>query len=134
MIVVDASAVLDGLLDARSRADIAAVLTGAGDPLAAPDLIDVEVLSVLRRWEHRGQISTARARQALEDLQALPVTRFPARVVLDGAWSLRDSLTAYDAVYVALAQSLPAALLTTDARMAAAAAAMGVPLATQPRG
>lgn len=129
MIVVDASAVLDGLLDATTHSGIAAILSGAAEPLAAPDLIDLEVVSVLRRWEHRGQISTSRAGQALQDLQSLPVIRFPARAVIDGVWSLRHNLTAYDGVYVALAQALPAALLTTDRRMAAAAAAVDVTLA-----
>ncbi|MGI8411069.1 MAG: type II toxin-antitoxin system VapC family toxin [Solirubrobacteraceae bacterium] len=122
MIVVDASAVLDGLLDAATHADIAACLGGAGDSLAAPDLIDVEVLSVLRRWERRREISATRAQQALQDLQALPLIRYPARALLDQAWKLRYNLTAYDAQYVALAQALPAKLLTTDGRLATAAA------------
>ena len=126
MIVVDASAVLDGLLDPATHADIAACLAGAAEPLAAPDLIDVEVLSVLRRWERRAEISTPRAKQTLDDLQALPIIRYPARALLDRAWKLRRNLTAYDAQYVALAQALPAELLTTDDRMAAAATVTGV--------
>ncbi len=126
MIVLDASVVLDGLLDAATHADIAACLGGAGDPLAAPDLIDLEVLSVLRRWERRGQVGSSRAQQALRDLQVLPIIRYPARALLDRAWKLRHNLTAYDAQYVALAQALPAKLLTTDDRMAAAAIAVDV--------
>ena len=126
MIVVDASAVLDGLLDARTKANIATHLSGAGEPLAAPDLVDVEVLSVLRRWERRGEIAAPRARQALQDLAALPIIRYPARAVSDRAWKLRHNLTAYDAQYVALAQALAAKLLTTDDRMAAAAMAARV--------
>lgn len=126
MIVVDASAVLDGLLDATANAEIAAYLSGGGDRLAAPDLIDVEVPSVLRRWERRRDISARRAEQALHDLQELPITRYPARALLGRAWKLRHTLTAYDAQYVALAQALPAKLLTTDERMAAAAAAVRV--------
>lgn len=121
MIVADASAVIDGLLNASEHPQIAACLAGAIDPLAAPDLLDVEVLSVLRRWEHRKEISTARAQQALEDLQALPITRYPARALLGRAWRLRNNLTAYDAQYVALAQALTARLLTTDEAMAQAA-------------
>lgn len=126
MIVLDASAVLDGLLDAVGHGDIAACLSGAAEPLAAPDLIDVEVMSVLRRWERRSEITHSRARQALHDLQGLPVVRYPARAVFDRAWKLRDNLTAYDAQYVALAQALPATLLTTDERMAQAAVAAQV--------
>lgn len=126
MIVVDASAVLDGLLDAAAHPDLAACLAGASEPLAAPDLIDVEVLGVLRRWERRTEITVPRAQQTLEDLQALPIIRYPARALLDRAWKLRHNLTAYDAQYVALAQALAADLLTTDDRMATAATAAGV--------
>ena len=121
MIVVDASAAVDGLLDAIGHNDVAAFLGGAVEPLAAPDLIDVEVLSVLRRWERREEISAARARHALNDLRALPIVRYPARALLDRTWKLRHNLTAYDAQYVALAQALRAKLLTTDERMAEAA-------------
>ena len=120
MIVVDASAAVDGLLDAIGYSDIAACLAGAVEPLAAPDLIDVEVLSVLRRWERRAEISARRARQALDDMRALPIVRYPARALLDRTWKLRHNLTAHDAQYVALAQALPAKLLTTDQRMAEA--------------
>lgn len=121
MIVVDASAILDGLLDATANADISACLSGGAEPLAAPDLIDVEVLSVLRRWERRSEISASRAWQAVQDLGVLPIIRYPARALVDRVWKLRHNLSAYDAQYVALAQALPATLLTTDARMAEAA-------------
>ncbi|MBV9001724.1 MAG: type II toxin-antitoxin system VapC family toxin [Solirubrobacterales bacterium] len=130
MIVVDASTVLDGLLDPGANLYITACLSGAAEPLAAPDLIDVETLSVLRRWERRGEITRTRAQQALGDLQALPVIRYPARALLDRAWTLRHNLTAYDAQYLALAQALPAKLLTTDDRMAAAASAAGIAIAS----
>jgi predicted nucleic acid-binding protein len=126
VIVLDASAVLDGLLDARSQPDIARVLSRSAEPLAAPDLLDLEIAGVLRRWEARGQIATRRAREALEDLAALPIVRYPARALLDEVWKLRHNLTVYDAVYVALAQALAARLLTTDGRMASAAGATGV--------
>ncbi|MBV8735096.1 MAG: type II toxin-antitoxin system VapC family toxin [Solirubrobacterales bacterium] len=128
MIVLDASAVLDGLLDAAADAELTALLTGASEPLAAPDLLDVETLSVLRRWERRGEIDTGRARQALADLGELPVLRYPARILTDRAWRLRHNLTAYDAQYVALAQELRATLATTDERLAAAAKTARVPL------
>lgn len=121
MIVADASAVIDGLLNASEHPQIAVCLAGAVDSLAAPDLLDVEVLSVLRRWEHRKEISAGRAEQALDDLQALPIARYPARALLRRAWKLRNNVTAYDAQYVALAQALTARLLTTDEAMAQAA-------------
>jgi predicted nucleic acid-binding protein len=129
VIVADASAVIDGLLNPGGNADLADALAGAGEPVAAPDLLDIEVLSVLRRWERRREITTARARQALDDLGLLPIMRHPAFALVDAAWDLRHRLTAYDAQYVALAQALPATLLTTDARMARAARAAGVPTA-----
>jgi predicted nucleic acid-binding protein len=99
------------------------------EPLAAPDLLDVEVVSVLRRWERQNEISGSRAQQALQDLRALPILRYPARVPLDRVWKLRHDLTAYDTQYVALAQALPGTLLTTDERMAAAASAARVAIA-----
>lgn len=129
MIVVDASAVLDGLLDPEGHPEITAVLVGVEEPVAAPDLLDVEVLHVLRRWEQRREISTTRAQQALDDLRALPIVHHPARAVIDTAWTMRRTLSAYDAQYVALARALPGALLTTDRRMANAARQLRVAVA-----
>jgi predicted nucleic acid-binding protein len=131
VIVVDASAAIDALIDAAGHADIARCLSGVVEPLAAPDLLDVEILSVFRRWERRGEIAGSRARQALDDLQALPIIRYPARATLDRAWQLRHNLTAFDAQYVALAQSLSGRLLTTDDRMAEAARAADVAIFSQ---
>ena len=128
MIVVDASAVLDALLDARQHEAIARCLVGSATPLAAPDLLDVEIVSVLRRWERRKEITSARAMQALDDLDALPVIRYPGRALTQRAWKLRHNLTAYDAQYVALAQELAGELLTTDEGMAAAASKARVKL------
>jgi predicted nucleic acid-binding protein len=121
LIVLDASAVLDGLLNAAEHEALARCITGGGQPLAAPDLLDVEIVSVLRRWERSKEISQARAVQALADLDALPIIRYPARALTQRAWKLRHNLSAYDAQYVALAQELPGVLLTTDERMATAA-------------
>jgi predicted nucleic acid-binding protein len=129
VIVVDASAVLDGLLDPDAHPQITAVLVGAGEPIAAPDMLDVEVLHVLRRWEQRSEITAARARQALDDLQALPIVHHPARAVIEAVWTMRRTLSAYDAQYVALAKALPGALLTTDGRMANAARQLNVAVA-----
>ncbi|HET9074003.1 MAG TPA: type II toxin-antitoxin system VapC family toxin [Solirubrobacteraceae bacterium] len=128
MIVVDASAVLDGLLDAVQHDAIARCLVGSTAPLAAPDLLDVEIISVLRRWERRKEITNARAIQVLEDLDALPVIRYPARALTQRVWKLRHNLTAYDAQYVGLAQELAGELLTTDAGMATAASKARVKL------
>jgi predicted nucleic acid-binding protein len=122
VIVVDASAVLDGLLDAGQHEAIVRCLVGSTAQLAAPDLLDVEIVSVLRRCERHKEIANARAIRALDDLEALPVIRSPGRVLAQRAWRLRHNLTPYDAQYVALAQELAGELLTTDEGMAAAAA------------
>ncbi len=126
MIVTDASAVIDVLVDPPGDEVLSDLLLRSDEALAAPDLLDVEVLSVLRRWQRLGHITSNRGRQALHDLAILPIVRFPARTQLLRAWALRDTLTAYDAQYVALAEVLPARLLTTDDRMARAARAAGL--------
>lgn len=88
--------------------------------LAAPELLDIEVLSVLRRQARAGLLPHRRAGQALADLADLPLQRAPHAALLTRCWHLRDNLTAYDAVYVALAEALDVALLTGDRRLATA--------------
>ncbi len=126
MIVVDASAVIDGLLGSAERPELTARLSGVKDRLAAPGLLDVEVVSVLRRYERRHELDDARAREMLDDLSCLPIIRYSAAALTDRVWELRHNLTAYDAQYVALAEALGVGLLTTDAGMADAAARRGV--------
>lgn len=87
----------------------------------APHLIDVEVAQVIRRYAAKGEMDNARGRAALEDLADFPLRRYPHDVLLPRVWELRSNLTAYDAVYVALAEALDAPLLTRDQRLAAAA-------------
>jgi predicted nucleic acid-binding protein len=89
-----------------------------GEVLAAPDLVDLEVLSVLRGRVAGGLLDRPRAEFALADLLAMPLTRAPHRSLLPRCWELRDNLTAYDAAYVALAETLAIDLLTADARLA----------------
>lgn len=90
------------------------------EPLHAPHLLDVEVAQVLRRYVRDRTLSEQRAREALEDLDDLPLNRYPHDFLLTRVWDLRATLTAYDAVYVALAEVLGAALLTCDRKLAAA--------------
>jgi predicted nucleic acid-binding protein len=120
LIVVDASAVLDTLLRTPSAEAIEARLFRLGETLHAPHLIDVEVAQVLRRYQRSAEIDDARARQALEDMSELPLRRYPHDVLLPRVWELRANLTAYDAVYVALAEVLDAPLFTSDQRLASA--------------
>ncbi len=120
MIVVDASALLEALLGMGAHALISERLFASGESLHAPHVIDVETTQVIRRFEARGEIGEARACEALEDLRAFPLRRYPHTVLLLRIWELRTNLTAYDAAYVALAEALDAPLLTRDRRLATA--------------
>jgi predicted nucleic acid-binding protein len=96
-------------------------LFGRGQTLNAPHLLDVEVAHVIRRYSALGEIDAERGREALTDLGDLPLRRYRHDFLLPRVWDMRSSLTAYDAVYVALAEVLEAALLTRDRRLAGAA-------------
>ena len=89
--------------------------------LHAPHLLDVEVAQVVRRYAASGEINPERGRAALADLADFPLRRYPHGFLLPRVWELRNNLTAYDAVYVALAEALDAPLLTRDRRLASAA-------------
>lgn len=88
--------------------------------LAAPDLLRVEVLSVLRRQLDSKMITSSQATNAVDDLLDLPIEIYPTEALLRRAWDLRDNVTPYDACYVTLAESLDCTLLTGDARLARA--------------
>ena len=94
-------------------------LEAAGEA-SAPDLVDAETVSVLRRRWLSGDLSDARFRSAIDDLLALPVTRFPVGPMMTRAFELRANVKALDACYIALAEALDCPLLTADARLAAA--------------
>ena len=93
-------------------------LFGQDETLHAPHLLDVEVAQVLRRYYLHRELSSRRAEQALDDLAALKLERYPHEPLLPRIWQLRENITAYDAAYVALAEALNAPLLTCDARLA----------------
>ncbi len=120
MIVVDASALLETLLRTPAAEAVEKRLFGAGETLHAPHLIDVEATQVIRRYAATGEIDAERGRAALVDLGDLPLRRYPHGLLLPRVWDLRNNLTAYDAVYVALAELLEAPLVTRDRRLAAA--------------
>ena len=120
MIVLDASAAVEVLLQTEVGIALTGRLLAPETSLHAPYLLDVEVAQVLRRFALRGDIEPARARQALEDLADLPVERYPHEILLPRIWALRENLTAYDATYVALTEILGATLLTRDARISRA--------------
>jgi predicted nucleic acid-binding protein len=91
-----------------------------GEQIAAPDLLRVEVMSVIRRQLHVGTIDVTQAEQAVTDLLDLPMTVYPTAPLLPGGWHLRDNFTAYDACYIALAETLGCGLLTADTRLSRA--------------
>lgn len=119
MLVVDASVLVTALGDDGPDGD-AARSRLRGEQLAAPELVDLEVASVLRRQMRTARFDGRRARLALDDLTALPLHRSPHAPLLARCWELRDNLTIYDAAYVALAELMEADLLTGDARLARA--------------
>src|SRR5207237_9652964 len=121
MIVVDASALLEALLRTPSARAVEERLFEPRQTLHAPHLLDVEVAQVIRRYAAKREIDHERGRAALADLADFPLQRYPHDFLLPRVWDLRNNLTAYDAVYVALAEALDAPLLTRDQRLAAAA-------------
>ena len=125
MLVLDASAVAELLLGRAGAASVAQQMTEHDFDLHAPHLLDVEVLSVLRRIVTAGDATPERAEEALDDLLALPLERYPHDVLVRRAWEHRNNFSAYDATYLALAEALPrsAPILTADARFARAAEA-----------
>jgi len=117
MLVVDASCVAEVVLAGPDAEPVRARLE-ADPEQAAPHLVDAEVLGVVRRAHLRGELDATAAGQAVEDLGAWPAERVDHRPLLARAWQLRDSLSAPDALYVALAEALDATLLTLDQRLA----------------
>ena len=117
MIIVDASAVVEFVAREPVNRDLARRILG--DPeLHAPHLMDVEVTHALRGLVARGELSVDRASDARVDAADLRIVRYPHRPLLGRAWELRQTLSTYDGVYVALAELLAAPLVTCDARLA----------------
>ncbi|MBI3182436.1 MAG: type II toxin-antitoxin system VapC family toxin [Myxococcales bacterium] len=110
--VIDASAAIEYLLRTPAGIHLDGLMRDA--VLLAPELIDIEVFSALRRGTRRRLLSADRAEEALADMVSWRLERIPNRSLLGTAWSYRDNLTAYDAVYVALARLNAAAVLTVD--------------------
>ena len=116
--VVDASVAVEYLLHTQLGASIAELLEG--DEMVAPEMLDAEVLSVLRRWTLQGRISAPDAESALDRLIHWPVVRVSNRALARDAWAYRHNVSAYDALYVALARRRNLPLLTADARLSRA--------------
>lgn len=120
MLVVDASLVVDYLLDDGERGVWSAAQIASAGSLHAPHLLDFEVVSAARRLVSRRLVSPGRGRTAIRDLSDLAVQRYPAVRLLDRIWQLRANLTPYDASYIALAEALELPLATTDRKFARA--------------
>ncbi len=119
MIVVDASVVVLALgEDTADGARVRARLLG--EQLTAPEIIDLEVMAAWRRLVQRGLLPARRAAEAVRDLSLFPMQRAPHRPLLARCWELRDTVTVYDAAYVALAEALGVPLITTDGRLSRA--------------
>lgn len=118
MIVIDASVLANAVGDDEEAGRRARDLLRAHRELAAPDLVDVETTAVLRRRWLAGTVTDERFEQAVEDLADIPVARFPTLGLMHRAFELRANVTAYDACYVALAETLEWPLCTTDRRLA----------------
>lgn len=117
--IVDASVIVEYLGGGPGARAARSVLAADGDS-AAPHLLDAEVGHALRREVLRGRISAARATAAIIDLELLGISRVGHGAIMPRAWALRDNLSFYDALYVALAEALDTPLVTFDARLAAA--------------
>lgn len=120
MIVFDASVLANVLADdgadgRRARSE----LRSAGE-IAAPDLVDVETVAVLRKRWLAKTISARRFASAVDDLQAMTIDRYPTLRLMRRAYELRENVTAYDASYIALAETLECELVTSDVRLAKA--------------
>jgi predicted nucleic acid-binding protein len=120
VIVLDASALVELLLDTPRGQAVATRIADPAVGLHVPHLADVEVIQALRRYATDGELNAVEAAAALEDLRALDLQRHAHEPLLDRVWALRQNLSAYDAVYVALAEVLDTTLLTCDGRLARA--------------
>ncbi|MFM8535376.1 MAG: type II toxin-antitoxin system VapC family toxin [Acidimicrobiia bacterium] len=118
MIVLDASAVVELVLDTPTGRRVGTLISDSNMGLHVPHLLDVEVLSVLRRFVREDVVEERDAQAAIEDLFALDLQRHSHEGLAERALALRKNVTTYDAMYVSLAEALGATLVTCDAKLA----------------
>jgi len=126
VIVLDASAAVDLLVDQEPNASWVASTIASEPEWHGPELIDTEILQALRSRVARGVLVEDVASQIVSDLLAIPLRRYPQLPFVSRVWALRGQLTAHDALYVALAEALDATLVTTDRRLARAVTTVDV--------
>jgi predicted nucleic acid-binding protein len=124
MIVADASVLFDVLSDGPGAAGLALRLFGDAEPVCAPHLVDAEIAHVLRKHVLGRRIVAARAQAALQDFVDMRLLRFAHTPLLPRAFELRNTMTAYDALYVALAETLGATFITRDGKLGRTAASI----------
>ena len=117
MIVLDASLVVELITNGERAVTIRADLAGREHAFIAPELLDIEVVSAIRRMVSGLRTSAVRRDQLLSQLEALPVTRYTHTPLIGRIWELRNNFTAYDAAYIALAEATNSALYTCDAKL-----------------
>lgn len=118
MIVLDASAAIDWLLQTAAGQRIENRIYSRNETLHAPHLLDLEVAQVLRRLVRQGVVPVHRAEEVVRDLLDLRIKRYAHFVLLPRIWQLRHNFSAYDATYIVLAETLGGALVTRDRRLA----------------
>lgn len=126
--VLDASGAVEMLLNTAPGQRLAARLMDDTESVHVPHLIDVEIAQVLRRYVQRGVLDEKLGATALRHWREFGVERHPHEPLLDRIWQLRANVTAYDAVYLALAEALSAVVVTSDRRLARAS---GSPVAVE---
>ena len=117
MIVLDASVVVELLTNGVLADAIRKELAGRGESFLVPHLIDVEVVSALRKLAGGQRIDAHRSAEFLAELAALPAERYAHTPLVDRIWELRHNFTAYDAAYIALAEATGSVLYTCDERL-----------------
>ncbi len=132
MPVVDASVLVEFLVDGGNSAIAEERLSAEEHALWAPHLVDAEVGHALRRAVRRGELDAEIAGEALWQLDDLPVRRISHEVLIHHAWALRDNVSFYDGLYVALAEMLDEPLVTFDARLARTGVAARIEVLAQP--
>lgn len=117
MIVLDASVVVELVTNGPLADALRADMAGRMESFIVPHLLDIEVVSAVRRMVASRQIDSHRAGQFVEDLAALPAERYAHAPLLRRIWELRHNFTAYDAAYIALAEATGSVLYTTDEKL-----------------